>query len=48
MESFCVKCREKRELINPKQITMKNGRSALKGTCQKCGTGLFRIIKSKK
>lgn len=48
LTGFCVKCRKKRELINPEEVTMKNGRPALKGKCQVCGTGLFRIIKKKK
>jgi len=26
-----------------KEVTMKNGRKALKGTCPKCGTGMFKI-----
>jgi hypothetical protein len=28
---------------NEKQITMKNGRQALSGTCSVCGTKMFRI-----
>jgi len=28
---------------NPKNVTMKNGRKAVSGTCPKCGTKLFRI-----
>jgi len=38
-----VKCKAKREIKNPKKVTMKNGRKALSGTCPKCGTKLFRI-----
>jgi hypothetical protein len=29
----------------PKQITLKNGRPAVKGTCPVCGTKIFRIGK---
>ena len=42
-EAYCVKCKAKREMENPKQVTMKNGRKATKGTCPKCGTGMYRI-----
>lgn len=46
-EAYCVKCREKREIKDPQEVTMKNGRPALKGTCPVCGTGLFRLLGSK-
>ena len=41
--AYCVKCKAKREIKNPKKVTMKNGRKAISGTCPKCGTKLFRI-----
>ena len=47
MEAYCVKCKAKREMKNPKEITMKNGRPATQGECPKCGTKMFRIGKSK-
>ncbi|MEX0616311.1 MAG: DUF5679 domain-containing protein [Candidatus Woykebacteria bacterium] len=40
---YCVKCRTKREASNPEQITMKNGKKALRGQCPECGTKMFRI-----
>ena len=42
-EAYCVKCKEKREVQNAQQITMKNGKPAMKGTCPKCGNSVFRI-----
>jgi hypothetical protein len=45
---YCVKCRAKSEFKNAKQVKMKNGRPALKGTCAKCGTGMYKILASKK
>ncbi|MGM0509834.1 MAG: DUF5679 domain-containing protein [Thermoplasmatota archaeon] len=45
-EAYCVKCREKVEIKNPKQVEMKNGRPATKGECPNCGTKVFRIGKS--
>ncbi|MEN9327276.1 MAG: hypothetical protein RI947_84 [Candidatus Parcubacteria bacterium] len=42
---YCVKCRAKRELEDGKvtEVTMKNGKTALKGNCPVCGTGTFKI-----
>ena len=42
-EAYCVKCKKKVEIKNPKQITMKNKRKATKGECPNCGTKVFRI-----
>ncbi len=42
-QAYCVKCKAKREMKNPQNVTMKNGRKAAKGTCPVCGTTLFRI-----
>lgn len=46
-EAYCVKCKAKKEMLDGKEITMKNGRKALKGKCPDCGTGLFRILGNK-
>jgi hypothetical protein len=46
-EAYCVKCREKREVKDPKDVTMKNGRNAIQGTCGVCGTKLFRMVGKK-
>ena len=46
MEAYCVKCKAKREMKDAKKVTMKNGRSAMKGICPTCGTGLYRITGS--
>lgn len=44
MEGYCVKCKTKREISEGKEVTMKNGRKAMKGKCPKCGTGMYRIL----
>ena len=44
VDAYCVKCREKREIKNPQEVTMKNGRQAIQGSCPVCGTKLFRIM----
>ncbi len=43
-EGYCVKCKEKREIKNPDEVVMKNKMKAMKGTCAKCGTKVFRIL----
>lgn len=43
MQMYCVKCRAKRDANNPVNVTMKNGKAAVKGTCSVCGTGMFKI-----
>ncbi|MBS3060669.1 MAG: hypothetical protein J4432_04130 [DPANN group archaeon] len=43
-EGYCVKCKAKRTMSNAKEVTMKNGRKALKGVCSKCGTGMYKIL----
>jgi hypothetical protein len=51
-EGYCVKCKAKREMTGAKEVTMngKGGkkRSAMKGTCAKCGTGMYKIMGMKK
>tara|TARA_Y100000780_G_scaffold231808_1_gene259028 strand:- start:4 stop:147 length:144 start_codon:yes stop_codon:yes gene_type:complete len=43
--AYCVKCRKKVEMKNPKEVTLKNGRPAMSGICPECGTKVFRIGK---
>jgi DNA-directed RNA polymerase subunit RPC12/RpoP len=45
MQAYCMKCRKKVEIKNPKAIKMKNKRPATQGVCPKCGTKVFRIGK---
>ncbi len=42
-EHYCVKCKKRRLVINPKEVSMKNGRPAIKGNCSVCGSTVFRI-----
>ncbi len=44
VQAYCVKCKAKREMSDAKEVTMKNGRKAMKGKCPKCGTGMYRIM----
>ena len=42
--AYCMKCKTKRDMKNPKTVTMKNGRKARKGACLVCGTKMFEIL----
>jgi hypothetical protein len=42
---YCLKCKTKREIKDPKNIIMKNKRLAVQGVCPVCGTKMFRIVK---
>ena len=44
MEGYCVKCKAKSEMADAKEVTMKNGRKAMKGKCAKCATGMYKIL----
>ncbi len=46
MEAYCVKCRQNRTMKDPKEVTMPNGRKAMQGTCEVCGTKMTRFMKS--
>jgi RNase P subunit RPR2 len=45
-QAYCFKCRKKVEIKDAKNVTLKNGRPAVSGTCRTCGTKVFRIGKS--
>ena len=46
-EAYCVKCRTKRPIKNAQETTMKNGRRALKGQCEVCGTNVTLMLGNK-
>lgn len=45
-QAYCVKCRAPRDIQNPTEVTLKNGRPATQGTCPVCKTRVFRIGKT--
>ena len=42
-QAYCVKDKQKVEIQDAKQITMKNGKPATQGTCPICSGKVFRI-----
>ena len=43
MEAYCVKCKTKREMLNPQALFNNNGTPATRGSCPECGTTLYRM-----
>lgn len=43
-QGYCVKCKATREMQDTQQVTMKNGKPALKGQCTVCGTTMNKIL----
>ena len=46
MEAYCLKCKGQKEVKNPIEKILKNGRAATGGTCGECGSKVFRIGKA--
>jgi hypothetical protein len=43
-EAYCMKCRQKRPMDNPHEVTLKNGSAALQSTCPVCGAKLTKMV----
>ncbi len=43
MEAYCVKCKTKREMVEPEAVFTATAVPATKGVCPVCGTKLFRM-----
>ena len=43
-EAYCVKCRKKSEMTSTQEVTMSNGKLAMRGKCRTCGTGMYKIL----
>ena len=46
MQAYCVKCKAKRDIKDPEKVTLKNNRTATRGTCPVCGTKVYTFAKS--
>ena len=47
-QAYCMKCKGKVEVFDPELVEVKGSRGtrkAVKGTCGKCGTKVFAILK---
>ena len=43
VEAYCAKCKTKRGMLNANEVTAKNGRISIRGTCEVCGSNLHRF-----
>lgn len=48
MTGHCMKCKEKREMKDVEESTMKNGGTMAKGTCTVCGRTVCKFLGKKK
>ena len=46
VEAYCMRCRARRVMVNPRRVILKNKRPAMRGTCPVCGGSMFRFIKA--
>jgi hypothetical protein len=47
-EAYCVKCKTTRKVTQGEIVTVKNGKPALKGKCEVCGTTMMKFLPQKK
>ncbi len=41
---YCMKCKDKKEMVDVEKTEIKPGRPAAKGKCTTCGTGMYKIL----
>jgi predicted GH43/DUF377 family glycosyl hydrolase len=46
IQGFCLKCRQKRVMKNPRHVVYKKMRHAIKGVCPHCGKNMLKFVKS--
>ncbi len=46
--AYCVKEKAKKPMKDAKEVTLSNGKHALKGVCASCGTSMTKFVSSKK
>jgi hypothetical protein len=44
LEAYCFRCKAKKQIKDPTETRMKNGKMAVSGTCITCGTKMFKIL----
>lgn len=45
--AYCVRCKTKRDMLNPQIETTENGRRAARGTCPVCSGTMFTFLKER-
>jgi hypothetical protein len=44
---YCMRCRERRSIVEPEEVVTESGRHAVSGSCAECGTRIFRFVSSR-
>jgi len=44
---YCVRCKKKVTIENPQEVSLKNGKKAIKGTCPYCKGAVYVFVKTK-
>jgi pimeloyl-ACP methyl ester carboxylesterase len=47
IEAYCTKCKMKRKILHATEVTAKDRRIAIRGTCGVCGSNLHRFVRLK-
>lgn len=47
MDAYCAKCKMKRKILHAVEVNSKDGRPAVRGTCEVCGSNLHRFKRFK-
>ncbi len=45
--AYCVKCKKKVNVEKPQEVTLKNGKKAIRGTCPYCKGTVYVFVKTK-
>jgi len=48
MAIYCLTCRQKRPVLNPREERLSNGRLALRGECAVCGRTVMRFMREER
>jgi len=46
-QAYCVKCKQKKWMVDTVHSVLKNGVEAIKGKCPDCHTGMMKILGKK-
>ena len=46
VQGYCLKCKSKIVIQNPRRVVLKNMRRALQGVCPRCGKNITRFVKT--
>ncbi len=41
IEAYCLRCKTRRQIQDPRTVTTKNAKTGTKGSCAVCGAGIF-------